>query len=442
MKIIYVLNHYLPLQVAGTEVYVAALCREMMLLGHTVKVVIPNYASDTMYRYTFEDTEVLAYAEPSLPDRATRMGNEAPKGIQNFIDLIVSEAPDLVHIHELAGSNGIGLFHLKELRALKLQTVITFHLARYTCKTGTLMHLNKNLCDGVMIPQKCSNCWLHGKGLNVVARSFVSVARFAIESAGYDSMKMQSKIGTALSLPALIEKQKSDLLEMQRSIGAVITLTDWYRDILIKNGFADNNLHTIKQALPYKPGAPIYKKEQEKELRLIYVGRITAIKGVLGLIECVKNIGNKNILLDVYGKSGDDEYYSKCMLAAKGESNIEVKGYIDPEKVVETISRYDVLCIPSEVTEMAPLVVLEAFAAGVPVLASNNYGNAAAITEGVNGWLYSFKNGAELHNKIIYLNNNRKEIEKAALQNSTPRNFSLVAKEHERIYNNILPVNK
>ncbi len=51
------------------------------------------------------------------------------------------------------------------------------------------------------------------------------------------------------------------------------------------------------------------------------------------------------------------------------------------------MQRYDVLAVPSQWLETGPLVVMEAFAAGVPVLGSNLGGIGELVTSGVDGLL-------------------------------------------------------
>ena len=58
-----------------------------------------------------------------------------------------------------------------------------------------------------------------------------------------------------------------------------------------------------------------------------------------------------------------------------------------PTDVVERLSVYDVVAVPSQGLETGPLVVLEAFAAGVPVLGSAIGGIADKVNDGVDGFL-------------------------------------------------------
>jgi glycosyltransferase involved in cell wall biosynthesis len=57
---------------------------------------------------------------------------------------------------------------------------------------------------------------------------------------------------------------------------------------------------------------------------------------------------------------------------------------------------FDVLCVPSVADESLPLVVLEAFAAGVPVVASRLSGLPEAVVDGVNGRLFTPGDASEL----------------------------------------------
>jgi glycosyltransferase involved in cell wall biosynthesis len=60
---------------------------------------------------------------------------------------------------------------------------------------------------------------------------------------------------------------------------------------------------------------------------------------------------------------------------------------VSADDVVKTIAQYDVLAAPSQQFETGPLVVLEAFAAGLPVIGTRLGGIAELVQDGVNGLL-------------------------------------------------------
>ncbi|MBK8233260.1 MAG: glycosyltransferase [Candidatus Eisenbacteria bacterium] len=66
----------------------------------------------------------------------------------------------------------------------------------------------------------------------------------------------------------------------------------------------------------------------------------------------------------------DERYVSELRRLCVDDPRIRFMEPYPPENTSEIMSRYDALVVPSLWMETGPLVVLEAFAAGVPVLAS------------------------------------------------------------------------
>ena len=440
MKIIHCLNHYFPDHIAGTEVYVSALARELKTEGIISKVLIPHYGQHEDHRFYFEGTEVIRYAEPSIPDRALITGQKAPQGLSRFLEIIKNEQPDIVHFHELAGSNGISLFHVKAVKKSGIKSVMTFHIAKYSCRTGTLMYMNEVPCDGVIRKIRCSKCLLNDRGEKGLRAKLITIGFTLTNALHLDTRKWNNSIGTALAFPNIITQLKEDLLSLQQHTDAFISLTEWYRNVLLRNGISEKHLHVIPQALP--SDAPHAEKvpAPDGRLRLVFIGRINHFKGILLLINAIKRFPAQLVSLDLYGAATEHEYMDECMKASAGMVNIAWKGIADPAAVVSTISRYDVFCLPSAVCEMAPLVIQEAFAAGVPVLASDVYGNAEQVKHHVNGWLFTFKDEDDLAANIEKLITNRKMIEDAGGQITGVRKFNEVAKEQKKVYEKVLAI--
>ena len=143
MKVFQVLNHFLPGQTAGTEVYTWALSKQLQQRGCIVEVIIPHYGQQDSVRYEYDGLKVFQYAEPSIVDRSLIMGIRKPEGLVAFESYLKQEMPDVVHFHEIAGSNGITLHHVAAAKRLGAKVLMTFHLAGYTCKTGTLVYKEK-----------------------------------------------------------------------------------------------------------------------------------------------------------------------------------------------------------------------------------------------------------------------------------------------------------
>jgi glycosyltransferase involved in cell wall biosynthesis len=87
---------------------------------------------------------------------------------------------------------------------------------------------------------------------------------------------------------------------------------------------------------------------------------------------------------------------------------------------------------------MSPLVIQEAFAAGLPVIASNVYGNAEQIKHGVNGFLFKFNDTADLLKQLQRCIDEKDLLNNLANNILPPRSFDEVANEHITLYNSLL----
>ena len=117
---------------------------------------------------------------------------------------------------------------------------------------------------------------------------------------------------------------------------------------------------------------------------------------------------------------------------------IQWKGALAHETVVKVMSQYDALCLCSTFSEMSPLVIQEAFAAGLPVIASNVYGNAEQIKHGVNGLLFNFNDPADLLKQLQRCIDEKELLSNLSRNILPPRSFEEVANDHVKLYNSLL----
>jgi glycosyltransferase involved in cell wall biosynthesis len=440
MKVLQVLNHFLPQQTAGTEVYTYALSRQLQQLGVDVKVLIPNYAKTKDADYEYDGLLVHQYAEPSIVDRSLIMGFRIPDGLKDFVAYLKNEQPDLIHFHELAGSNGITLQHVHAAKASGAKVIMTFHLAGYSCKTGTLVRPDKQLCNGIIDERICGFCYLKYRGLKSMSLPTIQLSRLS-KSSGVDFRKLNHPLGTLLGTANIIYKVKKDLFELVDHCDQVVCLTNWYEEILLSNGIEPSKISVIKQGLPYG-GFHIIKSLKDeidiKPLKLMFLGRISAFKGLHLLIDALMGFGSDSVELSIYGNSEVGDYESNLRKKTIGMANIHWLGKLDQLDVLNTMISHDVLCLCSTFSEMSPLVIQEAKAAGIPVLASNVYGNAEQIKDGVDGLLFDFNNVESLKNEIKRLIQDRNLLQQLKSNISAPRSFEEVGKEYIRLYNKVL----
>lgn len=438
MKILQILNHFLPYKTAGTEVYTWALSKYLQENGVDVKIVIPNYENSSAAIYVFDGLPVYKYAEPSIVDRSLIMGFRAPEGLVNFKKYIQAEKPDIVHFHELAGSNGITLKHVQVARECGAKVLMTFHLATYSCKTGTLVEKGIKKCNGIINLEKCSNCYLQSKGFGKQS-SYLTLLSNYFYKYSIDSIKWRNPIGTALGTVSIISTLAENLHLLVDNCDRVVCITNWYKQVLLDNGIASNKVCYISQGLPFQVNEFAFQsKVRNKPLRLLFLGRINKFKGLHLLIKALKAVDPELIELSIYGNSDDSDYEYGLKLETAQSKNISWKGKLLQHEVVKTMQEYDLLCLCSTFSEMSPLVIQEAFAARIPVLASDVYGNSEQISHGRNGLLYTINDTADL---LRQLNRCLDEIDllPSLVKNiSPPKSFDKVGDEYMELYKSLL----
>ena len=437
MKIIFVLNHFLPDQLGGTEVYVFNLMQQLTLKGLNVIAVIPNYGKDKTEEYFVGKQRVIKFAEPSEVDRSLIMGKIDPKGLIYFGEILKKENPDIVHFHDLEAGNGITVRHIEISKQMGFKNIMTFHLSGYSCQTGNLMYKDKIYCDGKIKVEKCSACYYESKNAGFFVTSVLHTLSSILFKIGIDSTGWNNKLGTAVSFSFLIKKLKANLEKIAFNCEALISLTEWYKKILIQNGLPADKISFISQGLTTQAVSKNEERTQPDYLKIIFVGRISSLKGVHLLIKAVSELDENNSMLDIYGHDLNDDYSHYLKTLSGKMSNINWKGVLVPEQVVTTMSNYSVLCLPSTFSEMSPLVIQEAFAAGIPVIASNVYGNAEQISDGKNGWLFTFNDSHDLRSKLQQLITDPSLIENAKKHIQPVKSFVNVAEEHIHLYKSI-----
>ncbi len=438
MRILHVLNHFLPSNTAGTEVYAWSLAKQLKTKGIKIKVLIPHYKQSVSADYIYDGLQVCQFAEPSLVDRSLIMGFRKPDGINSFIEHLNSEKLDIIHFHEIAGSNGITIHHVEAAKKTGARVLFTFHLSVLSCMTGTLMQNGIEGCDGKIDVKKCTQCYLKYKKINPLQQKLLSWFSLLLIKIGFDTRGYSNKLGTALGTSFLVEKKKKELISLLAHCDKVIVLTKWYREILLANGIPDDKIFFIPQGLPEKSVLKNSYKSNTDKLKFIFVGRISQFKGLHLLIDAFKKLNSNAVQLDIYGQADDVDYESNLKKLAVNMPCIQWKGLLPHENVVQVMAQYDALCLCSTFSEMSPLVIQEAFAAGIPVIASNVYGNAEQIKHDVNGLLFKFNDSVDLLKQLQRCINEKDLLPNLSSNILPPRSFEEVANEHIKLYNSLL----
>lgn len=196
-----------------------------------------------------------------------------------------------------------------------------------------------------------------------------------------------------------------DVIKALHEFTGIYVETKTMMDALQKLGFT--NVYVVPNC---KPLSIIKKNDLEtsysEPYKLVTFSRITEKKGIGTAVNIVtklnKKYGRKVFLLDIYGPvdSGEDERWF-AELQKSFTDAITYRGNAPFDKSVEILSGYFALLFPTQYfTEGIPGTIIDAYAAGVPVIASKWKSFADVVEEGITGLGYAFNTTTDLE-KII-----------------------------------------
>ncbi|HEY0214478.1 MAG TPA: glycosyltransferase [Paenirhodobacter sp.] len=120
---------------------------------------------------------------------------------------------------------------------------------------------------------------------------------------------------------------------------------------------------------------------------VIFIGRLAAVKGLPLLVEAFARVQAKHpdARLSIVG-DGPERKPAEARVAGLGITDtVTFHGYQSSDEVADLLARSDVMVLPS-FAEGVPVVLMEAMASGLPVIASRVAGVQELIEDGVSGY--------------------------------------------------------
>ena len=451
MKLIQIPFCFYPDTVGGTEIYVASLAR-LLKDEHGCDVLIAA-PGDRSENYAHHDLSVRRFAvSPEVADISELYGDGDELAAQEFAKILEEEHPDLVHLH--AFTRGVSLKIVRKAKERRIPVVFTYHTPTVTCTRGTMMRWGRIPCDGEMLGHRCTACTLHGLGTNRTAASALA----SMPKVGQGILKKSSRSGgiwTALRMRELVEERHVATCALLAEVDYIVAVCEWVRDVLLINGVPADRITLCRQGIEraaldedgrskMEDGGGKAAPEQftkERPLRLAYFGRLDPTKGVHVLIDALRLNLSLPVTLDVYGTAQGEcgaAYATQLKKLAADDPRIRFYSPVPADQVVGTIRNYDMLAVPSQLLETGPLVVLEALAAGVPVIGSNLGGIAELVNEGVNGFLVNSSRAEAWYKKLTQLCSDSAALTKPHRSMRTPPTMSSVAQTIISLYQRLL----
>ena len=154
---------------------------------------------------------------------------------------------------------------------------------------------------------------------------------------------------------------------------------------------------------------------EEREKLIGFVGRLNKGKGIIELVDSIKNLLNERQELKfIFIGDGPLYRYIKDELKdfIKNEK-VEVRGWIEHNKLSDYYNKMKLLILPSY-SEGLPNTVLEAMACGTPVLTTPVGSLPMLIKDEVTGFLLEKNTPEKIESKIVSLVDNKEKLNEVA----------------------------
>lgn len=260
------------------------------------------------------------------------------------------ERPDVVHVHNTFPLLSPAVFHAIGKRAAR---VLTLHNYRLFCPAAIPMRAGR----------VCTEC--------LDQRSVVPALRHGCYRG---SRAATAPLAANVALHRLIGTWRNQ-------VDAFIALSEFQKELMIGAGLPADRVH-VKPS--FFAGMPTVEPWGQREPVAVFVGRLTAEKGVETLVQAWASWGDAAPELRVIG---DGDLLPRLMDMAKG-SRVTFLGSLPAQAAQRHIARARLLVLPSECYEGSPMVLAEAFAFGTPAAVSNLGPLPSFVESGVDGVLF------------------------------------------------------
>jgi len=320
------------------------------------------------------DHQIAFYSEFDAPPGAPliRLPDRAPlwcaseMGTRQALAALEQWRPDVIYVH--------GMYLQSAAPVVEIAPVVLFAHGYYgTCISGNKMFAAPR-------PRPCSRRF----GL----RCFVHY--YPHRCGGLNPMRM-----------LLDYRSQAARLAVIRRYAAILTTSDHMRAEFVRHGLSPERVHTLRP--PLAPDRFFQKSAgaenarvpaaADRELRLLFAGRMTGLKGGLIMIDALAPVASalKHPLRVTFVGDGPDrprwEQRARHAQAASSNLQIEFTGWLDPSRLGQLMLDSDLLVVPSTWPEPFGLVGPEAGVHGLPAAAFAVGGIPEWLSDGVNGRL-------------------------------------------------------
>lgn len=186
----------------------------------------------------------------------------------------------------------------------------------------------------------------------------------------------------------------------EKNVNIFIAPSRFLADRLVRGGIPEHKVRVLGNAVDLAQ----YKPTGAESGFVLYFGRLSVEKGLYTLLKAAARV--PGIPFKIAGDGPIADELGRFLLE-KGINNVELVGYQAGDQLKQLIDESRLVVLPSECHENCPMVTLEAYAMGKPVVATRVGGTPENIEEGETGHLVEPGNDEQLADGVGRLYHDR-----------------------------------
>jgi glycosyltransferase involved in cell wall biosynthesis len=389
LKVLFISTLYAPYFVGGAERVLQTLAEGLVEIGHQVVIVCTAPQKSTRIEWIngvkvyYVDLKNLYWP---FGDNVIRkpfkplwhaLDTLNPCMAREVKRILSAEQPNIVHTNNLAGFSVLTWQIIKRQRLPLVHTIHDYYLL---CPRSTMFRNEKNCTV------QCSGCYIY-------------------------------------SLPRSRRSNQVD---------AVVGVSRFILEHHLRFGYFAATAEKKVIFNPYEAALRPPSDTRSLPIRLGYLGRLSGEKGVEAVLQAVMQLPTGTCKLDIAGQGVSS--YERYLRAKYRVPAITFLGYVEPDTFLHSI---DVLIVPSVWNEPFGRIIIEAYASGVPVVASKRGGIPELVEDGVTGYLFDPGNPGDLRAKMTRCIDEPaliNSMRSACLERATNFSTSRIVEQYLKVY--------
>ncbi len=388
MRVLVVSNGFPPRGRLGTEFYTGELVRGLRARGHEVSVLHPERGGSRP-RYELERVQeggipVTLLHNPGDPDKRFASSYRDERVEAAFASELERLRPEIVHCTYLLWGLSLGLPEVA--RARGIPSVVTLTDYGLLCHRGQMFDWRLVRCFGPHPPAVCARCIREPAPFDH-PRPELLARRLAVRA-----LAPLGGLGRVVVARDL-ERRESAVRAALATIERLICPTNSLLEIFARSGAPRAKLVHLPYSFDEGPYRMARAASAPPLVRFGFLGQLAPHKGLGTLLEAARILGRSALgapwELVIHGTHSTHRHrlYAPRVLARADRERVRIERPFPPADAPRVLAGLSALVAPSEWDENAPLAVLQARAAGLPVVASDVPGIAEIVADGRQGRL-------------------------------------------------------